>query len=83
MGRPNELGQIKPGFLADLLLVDGDPLADIKRLQNRDASIRDRLSLIGISLVTFLRYNRSVPRSAWPVWWIWLRDSWREARASL
>src|SRR5207237_1210422 len=34
MGRPNELGQIKPGFLADLLLVDGDPLADIKRLQN-------------------------------------------------
>ena len=37
MGRPDELGQIKPGFLADLLLVDGDPLADIKRLQNRDA----------------------------------------------
>jgi imidazolonepropionase-like amidohydrolase len=37
MGRPNELGQLKPGFLADLLLVDGDPLADIKRLQNRDA----------------------------------------------
>jgi imidazolonepropionase-like amidohydrolase len=37
MGRANELGQIKPGFLADLLLVDGDPLTDIKRLQNRDA----------------------------------------------
>jgi len=37
MGRANELGQIKPGFLADLLLVDGDPLADITRLQNRDA----------------------------------------------
>jgi imidazolonepropionase-like amidohydrolase len=37
MGMPNELGQVKPGFLADLLLVDGDPLADIKRLQNRDA----------------------------------------------
>jgi glycosyltransferase involved in cell wall biosynthesis len=52
-------------------------------LQNREASIRDRLSLIGISLATFLRYNRRVPRSAWPVWWIWLRDSWREARASL
>jgi imidazolonepropionase-like amidohydrolase len=32
-----ELGQIKPGYLADLLLVDGDPLADIKRLQNQDA----------------------------------------------
>jgi len=37
MGRPTELGQIKPGFLADLLLVDGDPLTDIKRLQDRDA----------------------------------------------
>jgi imidazolonepropionase-like amidohydrolase len=37
MGRPDELGQVKPGYLADLLLVDGDPLADIKRLQDRDA----------------------------------------------
>jgi imidazolonepropionase-like amidohydrolase len=37
MGRPDELGQIKPGYLADLLLVDGDPLADIKRLQDQDA----------------------------------------------
>jgi imidazolonepropionase-like amidohydrolase len=37
MGRGDELGQIKPGYLADLLLVDGDPLADIKRLQNQDA----------------------------------------------
>jgi glycosyltransferase involved in cell wall biosynthesis len=52
-------------------------------LENRDASIRDRLSLIGISLVTFLRYNRSIPRAAWPIWWIWLRDSYRDARAAL
>jgi imidazolonepropionase-like amidohydrolase len=37
MGMGHELGQIKPGYLADLLLVDGDPLTDIKRLQNRDA----------------------------------------------
>jgi len=37
MGRGDELGRIKPGYLADLLLVDGDPLADIKRLQNQDA----------------------------------------------
>ena len=37
MGRGDELGQIKPGYLADLLLVDGDPLADIKRLQSQDA----------------------------------------------
>jgi imidazolonepropionase-like amidohydrolase len=37
MGRGDELGQVKPGYLADLLLVDGDPLTDIKRLQNQDA----------------------------------------------
>jgi imidazolonepropionase-like amidohydrolase len=37
MGMGEELGQIKPGYLADLLLVDGDPLADIKRLQSPDA----------------------------------------------
>jgi imidazolonepropionase-like amidohydrolase len=35
MLRPKDLGQIKEGFLADLLLVDGDPLADITVLQNR------------------------------------------------
>ena len=37
MGRPGELGVIKPGALADLLLVDGDPLADIAILQDRGA----------------------------------------------
>jgi imidazolonepropionase-like amidohydrolase len=37
MGRADELGQVKPGYLADLLLVDGDPLADIKLLQSQDA----------------------------------------------
>jgi imidazolonepropionase-like amidohydrolase len=34
--RPNELGQIKAGFLADLLLVDGDPVANIALLQAPD-----------------------------------------------
>ena len=37
MMRPHELGLVKEGFLADLLLVDGDPLADIKRLQSQAA----------------------------------------------
>lgn len=36
MMRPNELGQIKAGFLADLLLVDGDPVANIALLQAPD-----------------------------------------------
>jgi imidazolonepropionase-like amidohydrolase len=37
MGRPGELGVVKPGALADLLLVAGDPLADIALLQDRGA----------------------------------------------
>ena len=34
MGMPNELGQIREGYLADLLLVDGDPLSDVRILQD-------------------------------------------------
>jgi imidazolonepropionase-like amidohydrolase len=37
MGKPDELGVVKAGALADLLLVDGDPLADIAILQDRGA----------------------------------------------
>jgi len=33
MMRPHELGTIKEGFLADLLLVDGDPLANLSILR--------------------------------------------------
>jgi imidazolonepropionase-like amidohydrolase len=29
MGLGNELGQVREGYLADLLLVDGDPLKDL------------------------------------------------------
>lgn len=36
MGMPDRLGQVKPGYLADLLLVDGNPLDDIKLFQDRD-----------------------------------------------
>ena len=36
MLRPDELGKVQPGYLADLLLVDGDPLADITILQDHD-----------------------------------------------
>ena len=34
MGRGHELGQVKAGYLADLLLVDGDPLADLTVLED-------------------------------------------------
>ncbi len=36
MNMGHELGMIKEGYLADLLLVDGDPLTDVRILQNQD-----------------------------------------------
>ncbi|MFJ4621166.1 amidohydrolase family protein [Streptomyces sp. NPDC088812] len=36
MGMGDELGLVKEGYLADLVLVDGDPLDDIRILQDRD-----------------------------------------------
>jgi imidazolonepropionase-like amidohydrolase len=36
MLQPNDLGKVQPGFLADLILIDGDPLADITILQDHD-----------------------------------------------
>jgi imidazolonepropionase-like amidohydrolase len=41
MGRGHELGAVREGFLADLLVVDGDPLSDIGVLQ-------DRARLVGV-----------------------------------
>jgi imidazolonepropionase-like amidohydrolase len=35
-GLGGEIGQIKPGYLADLLLVNGDPTVDVSLLQNAD-----------------------------------------------
>ncbi|MBL8837612.1 MAG: amidohydrolase family protein [Alphaproteobacteria bacterium] len=35
MGMADELGQVRQGFLADLLLVDGNPLEDVTILQDR------------------------------------------------
>jgi len=36
MGMGNELGQIKAGYLADILLVDGKPLADVSILRDKN-----------------------------------------------
>ena len=41
MGRGDELGQLRPGYLADLLVVDGDPLADV-------AILADRMRIAGV-----------------------------------
>jgi cytosine/adenosine deaminase-related metal-dependent hydrolase len=35
-GRGNELGTIRPGYVADLLVVDGDPGNDIAILRHTD-----------------------------------------------
>ena len=35
MGRGHEFGQLHPGWLADLIVVDGDPIEDISVLQDR------------------------------------------------
>jgi imidazolonepropionase-like amidohydrolase len=34
MGRAHELGSVREGYLADLLVVDGDPISDIGVLQD-------------------------------------------------
>jgi imidazolonepropionase-like amidohydrolase len=36
MGMGEELGMIKEGYLADLLLVDGDPIANVRILQDKN-----------------------------------------------
>jgi imidazolonepropionase-like amidohydrolase len=35
MGMGDELGLARPGYLADLLLIDGDPTQDVRLLQDR------------------------------------------------
>ena len=35
MGMGNELGRIKQGYLADMLLVDGDPVSNVRILQDK------------------------------------------------
>ena len=41
LGKDSEFGTIEPGKRADLLIVDGDPLADIKDLRKISAVIQD------------------------------------------
>ena len=36
MGLSDPVGQVSEGYLADLLLVSGNPLADVRILQNPD-----------------------------------------------
>ena len=40
LGRPGEIGTVAPGALADLIVVDGDPVADLEVLSGRGERIR-------------------------------------------
>ncbi|MGB5138487.1 MAG: amidohydrolase family protein, partial [Candidatus Zixiibacteriota bacterium] len=34
IGLDNELGSIQPGLLADIIVIDGDPLSDLRQSEN-------------------------------------------------
>ena len=40
-GRSDRLGSLEPGMLADLIVVDGDPVADISALRNVELTVKD------------------------------------------
>ena len=71
MMRGSDLGQVREGFLADLLLVDGDPLSNIAVLQQRErivAVMKDGV------------FHREPERSATPRCMTAPRQRWRIER---
>ena len=52
MGLGDQLGQVRPGYLADLLLVDGDPEAKIGDLRHVDQVMSDGVLMDGDALRT-------------------------------
>jgi imidazolonepropionase-like amidohydrolase len=59
MASNEKLGEVKEGYLADLLLVDGDPLADVSILLNPD-----RLVMIMKDGQVYKNTSAAVPRRA-------------------
>ena len=40
LGREADVGQIAPGRYADIIAVDGDPLTDVRQLEDVDAVVK-------------------------------------------
>ena len=47
VGRGDDLGTLEPGKLADIIVVDGDPLSDIAEMANVSIVIRDGEVIVG------------------------------------
>jgi imidazolonepropionase-like amidohydrolase len=60
MQKGDELGQVKEGFLADLLLVDGDPLANL-------AILRDKAKILAVMKdgVFYKKPDMAAQRARW------------------
>jgi imidazolonepropionase-like amidohydrolase len=65
----NEVGQLKVGQLADLLIVDSDPLVDIRNLSKTATVVRDGRVIFTNGVAAqgdFLHDTRPVPPGPWP-----------------
>jgi imidazolonepropionase-like amidohydrolase len=47
LGKANDLGAIKVGAFADIIAVDGDPLADVRQLESVDAVVKGGMLVKG------------------------------------
>jgi imidazolonepropionase-like amidohydrolase len=67
MMRPNELGLVKEGYLADLVLLDGDPLANLSILRDPKrilAVMKDGVFAKAPSFASQRSWDRGLERAA-------------------
>ena len=65
LGLDADLGSIEPGKLADLVVVEGDPLQDIETTQNIAFVIQNGRVLTGGTLAETVTGSRTLK----PFWW--------------
>jgi hypothetical protein len=66
LGLQGQVGEVKEGFLADLLLVDGNPAADVRILQDPDriSQVISRGRCVDLTYRDSRPYNRAQVISA-------------------